>query len=916
MCLKDFSFLLGRGADAQRQTQNIPRDYARSQEHEASRHRFDEDTSSRQMHPSRSHAHPSRFEAHSFTEPGSRDPSSLNQGLQSLSLETAPGSSSDSYTSSRSTPHPKGHDIPIHAEELTDPGPSASSSSRQKKKTQTVNPEEVGFKFEPNLTSALPKKPGYGREGRRIRLISNCFPIKIPNGNVYHYDVQITKKKPQKEEKEKIYACLNTKLNRKIISLMLESNPIFRGLYAAYDGRYNLYTRRPVCTDFPFTCEVVLPDEYPGRPGDPRGPKCELVRVEIKPVSVINLDSIHAFFDRKTTSVPQDAIMAVETILRNGNCLRFTPVYRSFYYPPDPQNLTPFGGGLEIWFGFHQSVRICEWKPTVNLDISATTFWQAGPVLNFIAELLKRNVNELSRSRLGNHDINLINKKLSGRHVTSTHLGYKRKYTILSMRKQAANSEYFSVDDGRISVSQYFAEQHRINLRFPNFPCLHMKPEKKNVFLPPELCDIVPGQHSRAELTSDQKSKMIEFTSRPPQSRFQEIHKNLMRANFNRDRCVQEFGLQVSDRPLGLEGRVIDPPNLMYKDRYDSEKQILPRDGSWNIRDTFFWQGANIPRGILLSFIKYNNLDEFVRLFKNIGTNLGLNIDGHLQKHIRDVGCDKRQYFSDLKQKGVGLVIIIIPSMKDERDEKKLYAEIKTAAETEVGLITQCLKEETLNKKFGPGGKGGAQVVNNLFLKINAKLGGENNSLLYRDVAPILFKPAIVFGADVNHPAATQPNLPSIAACVGSLDCLGKRFAISLRLQENSNMNKRKKEVIDELQDMVKDLLVAFYRHTKQKPEKIIFYRDGVSEGEFLTVKTKEVVAIRKACLDLQGDYKPGITFIVVQKRHHVRFKPEDRRDGVGRMQNIPPGTVVDTVVTHPVNFDFFLCSQLGIQGN
>uniref|UniRef100_A0A0K8RHS9 Putative translation initiation factor 2c eif-2c n=1 Tax=Ixodes ricinus TaxID=34613 RepID=A0A0K8RHS9_IXORI len=35
---------------------------------------------------------------------------------------------------------------------------------------------------------------------------------------------------------------------------------------------------------------------------------------------------------------------------------------------------------------------------------------------------------------------------------------------------------------------------------------------------------------------------------------------------------------------------------------------------------------------------------------------------------------------------------------------------------------------------------------------------------------------------------------------------------------------------------MVKEALRAFYRKTRQKPRKIIFYRDGVSEGQFAEV--------------------------------------------------------------------------------
>ena len=33
-----------------------------------------------------------------------------------------------------------------------------------------------------------------------------------------------------------------------------------------------------------------------------------------------------------------------------------------------------------------------------------------------------------------------------------------------------------------------------------------------------------------------------------------------------------------------------------------------------------------------------------------------------------------------------------------------------------------------------------------------------------------------------------------------------------------------------------------------------------------------------------------------------------------GKSCNVPPGTTVDTVITHPHDFDFYLCSHAGIQ--
>lgn len=113
---------------------------------------------------------------------------------------------------------------------------------------------------------------------------------------------------------------------------------------------------------------------------------------------------------------------------------------------------------------------------------------------------------------------------------------------------------------------------------------------------------------------------------------------------------------------------------------------------------------------------------------------------------------------------------------------------------------------------------------------------------------------------------------------------------------------------------MVAELLSAYTKKNGKRPERILFYRDGVSEGQFASALQYELPAIRKACSEVISSI-PRISFVVVQKRHHTRFKPAKEGEGVGKMQNIPPGTVVDTVVTHPRERDFFLCSHFGIQG-
>ncbi|KAG0046910.1 hypothetical protein BGZ89_005118 [Linnemannia elongata] len=99
-----------------------------------------------------------------------------------------------------------------------------------------------------------------------------------------------------------------------------------------------------------------------------------------------------------------------------------------------------------------------------------------------------------------------------------------------------------------------------------------------------------------------------------------------------------------------------------------------------------------------------------------------------------------------------------------------------------------------------------------------------------------------------------------------------------------------------------------------QKPKKIIFYRDGVSEGQFAEVLKSEVASLKAACASLEQGYNPKITFVVVQKRHHTRFFPVHTSHS-DRTGNCKPGTVVDQGVVHPFEFDFYLQSHAGILG-
>jgi len=200
-------------------------------------------------------------------------------------------------------------------------------------------------------------------------------------------------------------------------------------------------------------------------------------------------------------------------------------------------------------------------------------------------------------------------------------------------------------------------------------------------------------------------------------------------------------------------------------------------------------------------------------------------------------------------------------------------------------------------------------------LKINTKLGGINHVIDPSEKSPVFREPVIIFGAHVTHPSPTESGIPSIAAVVASMDANATKYCARVLAQRHEKSGGAQ-EIINHLAVMVKELLMEFYKANRgRRPSTIIFYRDGVRESQFDQVLVHEVGAVQVACMMVEKEYRPRITFIVVQKHHHTRLFCEDRRDVSGKAQNVPPGTTVDRGITHPYEFDFYLCSHYGIQG-
>lgn len=540
---------------------------------------------------------------------------------------------------------------------------------------------------------------------------------------------------------------------------------------------------------------------------------------------------------------------------------------------------------------------------TLIADMSSTAFVGGGSLIDFIAEILNRR--DLFRGIHNELDYVKIKKALRGLRVEVTHRGeMRRKYRIAGLTKDSARDTRFQLSTGETkSVRDYFREIYKLQLRYDFLRCLQVGTEQKPNYLPIEVCNIVPGQQYQKKLDESQVSKMMGIACQGPAGRETSIRKSVLENKYNSAKRANEFGIEVDNNPTSVQARILPAPTL----RYHGSESCYPENGAWNMRGKKVVDGAKIGIWACVNFCHDLSQDQVRNFCNGLGewsTKTGVDFRGtklkivharpeQVEDELRKVHLEARS----LKTK-IDLLVAILPDKNGT-----LYGNIKKICETDIGLMSQCC----LNKNVL---KASPQFFANVALKINAKCGGRNSVFAnIRTSLPIVSnKPTIIFGADVTHPNALDDIAPSIASVVASQD-----WPEVTKYHGDFRAQGHRVELIEDLEDIVKKLLISFQEKSKQRPQQLIFYRDGVSEGQFRKVLENEIPEIEKAWKALYNE-KPPITFIVVQKRHHTRLFPSDGKyqDKSG---NIMPGTVVDRQICHPTEFDFFLCSHAGIKG-
>lgn len=394
---------------------------------------------------------------------------------------------------------------------------------------------------------------------------------------------------------------------------------------------------------------------------------------------------------------------------------------------------------------------------------------------------------------------------------------------------------------------------------------------------------------------------------------------------------LAQFGIKINKQLLTVMGRELVPPRIVYNVR----NKLAPHptvNGSWNMRDTKVVKAPSTIRNwCWLAFSERpptaeqrSKINDGVAAFTASLNRNGIPIAPTTNGSGGFFPCRNDRMESDVLEafgsinSGIGgankhlFLLIILP-----RADTRLYAYIKQCADVKHGYHSICVVERNFTR-------GDPMTFANIGLKWNLKNGGINHKL-HDPVGLIKDGETMVVGYDVTHPTnlgdkkkgnkdeggkSVENRSPSLVGLVASIDKdLGQWPSVAW--EQDSRM------------EMLDDKFVGHFgtrldlwkRHNGKWPEYIMIYRDGVSEGQFSQVLTKELPHIRAACAKrYQQGKMPKISIVVSVKRHQTRFFPTST-DNMTRKGNIKPGTVVDRGITQARVWDFYLTAHEAIQG-
>ncbi|TDH12570.1 hypothetical protein EPR50_G00048300 [Perca flavescens] len=553
---------------------------------------------------------------------------------------------------------------------------------------------------------------------------------------------------------------------------------------------------------------------------------------------------------------------------------------RNYYNPKDPLNIPQHR--LTIWPGYTTTILRYESSIMLCTDVSHKVL-RSETVLDFMANL---------RQKCGNQRFpEICAKELVGLIVLTKY--NNKTYRIDDIAWDHTPNNTFTRGDKDISFKNYYKTQYNLDITDGNQVLLvsHVKktmgpaggPPPGPAMLIPELCYLT-GLTDKMRADYNIMKDLSTHTKLEPEQREVRLNRFVSNIHTNTDAQAEldKWGLNFDKQLLQLTGRVLPAERIFQGPKsYDYN----PRAADWSkeMRGVPLISSPQLESWLMLYTRRNSNeAQSLLQTLNRVSGPLGF----RMQRAVMIEYEDHQESLLRALQQNVGpqtqMVVVVLPSnRKDKYDSVKKYLCVDSP------VPSQCVVSRTISKPQTL-----MTVATKIALQMACKMGGELWSV------EIPLKQLMIVGIDCYHD--TLAGKRSIGALVASLNQGMSRWFSKCVLQHKGQ------EIMDGLKMALSAALKAYLKFNNCLPSRIIVYRDGVGDGQLHSVVNYEVSQIMDSIKSMGHDYVPKLSVVVVKKRISSRFFAHIN----GKVTNPPPGTIVDSEVTRPEWYDFYIVSQ------
>lgn len=531
-----------------------------------------------------------------------------------------------------------------------------------------------------------------------------------------------------------------------------------------------------------------------------------------------------------------------DRIMKQLNFVRFG---RKLFDPSAPVMIPQHK--LEVWPGYVTAVDEYEDGVMLCLDVSHRVLCQS-TVLD-----LMRNAY---RSDAANFQKNVMTALLGMVILTRYN---NRTYRVDDVRFDASPMDTFSMKGRNVSYVEYYKSQYNIDILDVKQPMLihneertimgKLEKEQSTMCLIPELCYLT-GLTDQIRNDFRVMRDIATITRVTPNQRMAAYQQFCKSVNENAEAKLVLSGW----------GLAIDPQQLQLQARQMDEEEVQFAHKSFRVGPQADF-GKYATANELLSVVNLTNwlvihtrndtkyAKSFIDFMERNAKPMGVQV---CQPMVEVLDMDKTELYVKALRRYINpqlqIVVIICPTSRDDR-----YAAIKKICCAELPIPSQVINGRTLSNDAK-----NRAIVQKIALQMNCKLGGTLWSV------KIPFSNVMICGMDTYHDPAHKAD--SVAAFVASQNATFTKWFSQAIVQ------KKKEELCNGMCVALVNALNAYRSLNNKLPEKIIIYRDGVSDGQLNMCQEYEVPQIQAAFGKLDANFKPTLTFIVVQKRINTRI--------------------------------------------